>query len=387
MPTILTVLGTRPEAVKLAPVLEALARRPEQFTSKVCITSQHQELVRPFLELFQIEADYDLELMRPDQTLSHVTTGALQGMEEPLRLEKPDIVLVQGDTTTAFAASLAAFYQGVPVGHVEAGLRSGQLRNPYPEEANRRLIAVLADLMFAPTETARDNLLREGADPSNVFVTGNTVVDALKGIRDRSAGNSDLPVTVSENARVVLVTGHRRESFGEGFSNICRAVRRLADANSDVTVIYPVHLNPRVQEPVFRILGGHERIHLIDHLPYVTFIRLVDMAYLVLTDSGGVQEEAAVLGRPVLVMRSVTERVEGVSAGVARLVDTDEESIVRQAQRLLDDTEEYDAMSHPTDVYGDGHAGERIVDILADRMDTTSPEVSAQTRSAASKEK
>jgi UDP-N-acetylglucosamine 2-epimerase (non-hydrolysing) len=364
---ILTVLGTRPEAIKLASVIKELERHPERLVSRVCVTAQHRQMLDPFLKFFGIKSDYDLNVMEQNQTLFDVTTKILLSLKEILMTERPDVVLVQGDTTTAFAASLAAFYSKVRIGHIEAGLRSGDKYNPFPEEINRRLVDHLSDLHFAPTETARQYLLKEGIEDKTIFITGNTVIDTLLMILDGTKGSNylkDLPV--KDGNRLILVTAHRRESFGEGIENICYALRRIVELNHDVEIIYPVHLNPNVQRPVNQILGDLDRVHLMEPLDYVIFVQLMNKAYLILTDSGGIQEEAPSLGKPVLVMRNSTERPEVIEAGAARLVGTTPDSIISETQRLLNDVEEYNKMSHSPNPYGDGKAAQRIVKVLVE---------------------
>ncbi|MBN1814655.1 MAG: UDP-N-acetylglucosamine 2-epimerase (non-hydrolyzing) [Anaerolineae bacterium] len=366
---VLTVLGTRPEAIKLAPVVMALGRRPEQFISCVCITAQHRQMLDQVLALFGIVPDHDLDLMSPGQSLAEVTARAVEGLDRVVAAERPDVVLVQGDTTTAMCGALVAYYHQVKVGHVEAGLRTDDKYAPFPEEINRRLITQLADYHFTPTDHARDALVREGVPASTIHVTGNTVIDTLLWARERvHQVPPELPDGLAgslDGRDVVLVTGHRRESFGEGFEHICQAIREVADAFPEVAFVYPVHLNPNVQEPVNRILGGHPRIHLTEPLPYAPFVWLMDRATIVLTDSGGVQEEAPSLGKPVLVMREVTERPEGIAAGNARLVGVRQERIVDELARLLRHPEERAAMARVHNPYGDGQAAGRIVDILA----------------------
>ena len=366
---ILTVLGTRPEAIKLAPVIVELGRRPDRFVSKVCATAQHREMLDQALSLFGIRPDYDLDIMAPGQTLAQVTGRAVEGLDRVIAKESPDVVLVQGDTTTAFCGALAAYYHQVRVGHVEAGLRTGDKHAPFPEEINRRIIGQLADYHFAPTERAMEALLAEGIASSAVFVTGNTVIDALLWVRERVREvQPELPdglVEMLNDRRVILVTGHRRESFGEGFESICDAIREVADAFPEVAFVYPVHLNPNVREPANRILGGHPRIHLIEPLSYAPFVWLMDRATIVLTDSGGVQEEAPSLGKPVLVMRERTERLEGLNTGNARLVGVRRERIVEALVGLLKSPEERETMTQPRNPYGDGKSAEKIVSILA----------------------
>jgi UDP-N-acetylglucosamine 2-epimerase (non-hydrolysing) len=372
MPSVLFVFGTRPEAIKLAPVIDELKRDPA-FRVRVCVTGQHREMLEQVLRLFDIVPDVDLELMQRDQELGALAASILTGVGEVLRDARPDVVIVQGDTTSAFAAGLAAFYAGVDVAHVEAGLRSGDISAPWPEEANRRLLSVVTRFHFAPTEDARANLVREGVDPARVHVTGNTVIDALQKTVARIAGDDALRARLDaelafldRNRRLILVTGHRRESFGAGFESICHALADIAREHDDVEIVYPVHLNPNVSEPVHRILGGQERIHLIDPVDYLTFVALMTRSDFILTDSGGVQEEAPTLGKPVLVMRDTTERPEGVRAGNVRLVGTQREAIVAAASLLLRDRAEHAKMSRPSDVFGDGTAAVRIAAILRD---------------------
>jgi UDP-N-acetylglucosamine 2-epimerase (non-hydrolysing) len=366
---ILTILGTRPEAIKLSPVVMELEHRPDYFDSCVCITAQHREMLDNPLALFNIKPKYDLDIMSPGQTLAQLTARAVAGLDGVVSKEKPDIILVQGDTTTAFCGALIGYYHQVKIGHVEAGLRTGNKFAPFPEEINRRMVGDLADIHFAPTELAKKALLNEGIYDSSVYVTGNTVIDALLWIRKIvNASPPQLPdglVEAIDGLRVILVTGHRRESFGAGFQNICQAIRAVAEIFHDVVFIYPVHLNPNVRIPVNRLLGGHPRIHLIEPLSYAPFIWLMDYASIVLTDSGGVQEEAPSLGKPVLVMRETTERPEGIAAGNAILVGVQEERIVGELTELLSNAKRCAEMAAVRNPYGDGHAAQRIVDILA----------------------
>ncbi len=366
---ILTVFGTRPEAIKMAPVVRCLAAAPD-VRSLVCVTAQHREMLDQVLELFSIRPDHDLDLMRAGQGLTYVTTSVLHGLGEVLRAERPDRVLVQGDTTTAMAAALAAFYEKIPVGHVEAGLRTGNLFSPWPEEMNRRIATVIADLHFPPTGQARDNLLREGVDPARIVVTGNTVIDALfdaVAILDAdparvSALDAALP-RLDPAKRLILVTGHRRENFDGGLERVAQGLLRLA-RRGDVEIVYPVHLNPNVQQAANAVLGGQPAIHLIPPLDYLPFVNLMRRAALIVTDSGGVQEEAPSLGKPVLVTRDTTERPEAVTAGTVLLVGTDPDQLVAQASRLLDNPAAYAAMSFAHNPYGDGHAAARIVEAV-----------------------
>ena len=364
---VLTVFGTRPEAIKMAPLVHALAKDPH-FEAKVCVTAQHREMLDQVLNLFSIVPDYDLNIMSPGQGLTEITCRILQGLKPVLESFKPDVVLVHGDTTTTAAASLAAFYQRIPVGHVEAGLRTGDLYSPWPEEANRTLTGHLAMYHFAPTENSRQNLLRENLPDSRIFVTGNTVIDALFWVRDRVMNDEALRTELSErypflsnDKKMILVTGHRRESFGQGFEKICHALAEIAATNPDVQIVYPVHLNPNVIEPVNRILGHIDNVMLIDPQDYLPFVWLMNHAWLILTDSGGIQEEAPALGKPVLVMRETTERPEAVDAGTVRLVGTDSRRIVDEVTRLLRDEDEYQRMSRAHNPYGDGRACERIL--------------------------
>ncbi|MCI1898669.1 MAG: UDP-N-acetylglucosamine 2-epimerase (non-hydrolyzing) [Enterobacter sp.] len=367
---VLTVFGTRPEAIKMAPLVHALAN-DAYFEAKVCVTAQHREMLDQVLNLFSIVPDYDLNIMKPGQGLTEITCRILEGLKPILESFKPDIVLVHGDTTTTIATSLAAFYQRIPVGHVEAGLRTGDLSSPWPEEANRTLTGHLAKYHFAPTENSRQNLLRENISDDNIFVTGNTVIDALILVRDRVMDSDTLRAELAERypflangKKMILVTGHRRESFGRGFEQICHALAEVAAQNKDVQVVYPVHLNPNVSEPVNRILGHVENVMLIEPQDYLPFVWLMNHAWLILTDSGGIQEEAPSLGKPVLVMRETTERPEAIKAGTVRLVGTDSQRIVEEVTRLLHDEEEYQAMSRAHNPYGDGQACSRILHAL-----------------------
>jgi UDP-N-acetylglucosamine 2-epimerase (non-hydrolysing) len=373
---VLTVFGTRPEAIKMAPLVHALAKDPH-FEAKVCVTAQHREMLDQVLNLFSIVPDYDLNIMSPGQGLTEITCRILQGLKPVLESFKPDVVLVHGDTTTTAAASLAAFYQRIPVGHVEAGLRTGDLYSPWPEEANRTLTGHLAMYHFAPTENSRQNLLRENLSDKRIFVTGNTVIDALFWVRDRvmndEALNTDLSLRfpfLNTGKKMILVTGHRRESFGQGFEKICHALAEIAASNPDVQIVYPVHLNPNVSEPVNRILGHVDNVMLIEPQEYLPFVWLMNHAWLILTDSGGIQEEAPSLGKPVLVMRETTERPEAIDAGTVRLVGTDSQRIVDEVTRLLRDEEEYQRMSRAHNPYGDGRACERILSALKNNQVT-----------------
>ncbi len=369
MMKILTVFGTRPEAIKMAPLALLLAK-DERFESRVCVTAQHREMLDQVLALFELYPDYDLNLMRPGQDLNDITCGILQGLKSILSDYKPDMVLVHGDTATTFATSLAAYYQQIPVGHVEAGLRTGNLYSPWPEEGNRKLTGALAAKHFAPTDTSRQNLLKENIDQDNIYITGNTVIDALLEVVSKleegplGAELSKRFDFLEENRRLVLVTGHRRESFGEGFENICRALVETAKAHPDVQIVYPVHLNPNVREPVNRLLIDVDNIILIEPQDYLPFVYLMNRAYIILTDSGGIQEEAPSLGKPVLVMRDTTERPEAVQAGTVKLVGTSADRIISELTKLLNQPELYRAMSYAHNPYGDGKACQRILDAL-----------------------
>lgn len=368
---VLTVFGTRPEAIKMAPLVRQLASA-EGFDARVCVTAQHREMLDQVLRLFDIVPEYDLNIMKPGQTLSGITSEILTRIEEPLQDFRPDIVLVHGDTSTTLATSLAAYYQKIPVGHVEAGLRTGNLLSPWPEEANRKLTGAIARLHFAPTEQSRANLLAENVAPDTIHVTGNTVIDALLMVRAKLEADPALtgelaarfaPV-LREGARLILMTGHRRENFGGGFERICEAITTLARRYPDADFVYPVHLNPNVREPVMRILGGVENIHLIEPLDYLPFVYLMNRSHIILTDSGGIQEEAPSLGKPVLVMRDTTERPEAVDAGTVKLVGTSTEEIVAGVEALMDRPEAYAAMAFAHNPYGDGCACARIEKVL-----------------------
>lgn len=367
---ILTVFGTRPEAIKMAPLVHALAA-DDRFEAKCCVTAQHREMLDQVLELFEITPDYDLNLMKAGQTLNEVTARIVQELKPVLQEFQPDVVLVHGDTATTFAASLAAYYEQIEVGHVEAGLRTGNIYSPWPEEANRRLTGVLTNYHFAPTETSKENLLRENFAPEDIFVTGNTVIDALLMVKDKIESDSDLSATLAsqfpfldESKQLILVTGHRRESFGGGFERICEALAQTAKQHPNVQILYPMHLNPNVREPVNRILGDVENVLLIEPQQYLAFIYLMSRSHIILTDSGGIQEEAPSLGKPVLVMRDTTERPEAVAAGTVKLVGTNVEKITASLDSLLNDVEAYKEMSFAHNPYGDGKACQRILDAL-----------------------
>lgn len=359
---VMTVFGTRPEAVKMAPLVKVLEQQ-EGIESLVCVTAQHREMLDQVLEVFDIHPDDDLDIMEPKQSLATITRKALSGLEDVIAARKPDIVLVHGDTTTTFAAALAAFYHQTAIGHVEAGLRTYDKYSPFPEEMNRQLADVLCDLYFAPTTWAAENLWREGKSPEKVFVTGNTVVDAMKTTVRQSYQHPVLD-SIPKGARLVYMTSHRRENLGEKLHNICNAARQLADTFEDVHLVYPVHLNPSVREVAFDILGGHPRIHLIDPLGVVDNHNFLARSTLILTDSGGIQEEAPSLGVPVLVLRDTTERPEGISAGTLKLVGTNQEDIYNEAVHLLTDEQAYRDMAGRKNPYGDGYASERIVQAI-----------------------
>ena len=380
MKKILSIFGTRPEAIKMAPVVKGLERHPDRFHSVVCVTAQHREMLDQVLALFDIQPDHDLNIMKPGQDLFDVTCNVLQGLKSVLQEEQPDLVLVHGDTTTTMAGTIAAYYRRIPVGHVEAGLRTFDKFAPFPEEINRKIAGSVTDLHFAPTEKSKRNLLREGVAEEAIFITGNTVVDSLFLAREKlKTGGLDerivtdlvqrypsldrvLAPSASRLAphRFILVTGHRRENFGDGFEQICTALKDLVERFPDINIIYPVHLNPNVQEPVKRILGDCSGVHLIEPLEYLPFLLLMDRCHLVITDSGGVQEEAPSLGKPVLVMRDTTERPEAVEAGTVKLVGTDPQRSITAAAQLLSDESAYHSMSMAHNPYGDGKAVERI---------------------------
>lgn len=370
---VLTVFGTRPEAIKMAPVVNALAAHPDEFDAKVCVTAQHRQMLDQVLELFHITPDYDLNLMKPNQDLFQITTSVLLGMKEVLEKEQPDVVLVHGDTTTTMAASLAAFYLRVPVGHVEAGLRTWDKYYPYPEEINRVVTDGIADLYFAPTEGSRQNLLKTGAKPEQIYLTGNTVIDALFYTLHKPDRNGHLPITLDDQKRLVLVTVHRRENFGEPMQEICRALKELVLNHPDIEMVIPVHPNPNVRGIVHETLGAQERVHLIEPQDYEPFCRLMERAEIILTDSGGVQEEAPSLSKPVLVLRDETERPEAVQMGTVKLIGPHYERIMKEATTLLQDPAAYQSMARAANPYGDGKASERILDALREFARKKSP--------------
>ncbi|MCD4690670.1 UDP-N-acetylglucosamine 2-epimerase (non-hydrolyzing) [bacterium] len=363
MVRVLSIFGTRPEAIKMAPVVAELVRQSSVFDSHVCVTAQHREMLDQVLEFFGITPDVDLNIMRKNQTLSQITSDVLGGLEPVFEELKPDVVLVHGDTTTTMAAALASFYHRIPVGHVEAGLRTNDMYNPFPEEMNRVLADSLSSLHFAPTATSSANLLEAGISRNSVFVTGNTVIDALIAV----AEDPRLPVSpVPGTGRLILVTAHRRENFGAPLENACRALREVADAHEDVRIVYPVHLNPNVQRVANEVLSGHERIHLLEPVPYPVLVRLMKDSHFVVTDSGGIQEEAPSLGKPVLVLRNETERPEAVEAGTVRIVGTETETVRREMERLLTDDSAYTEMAEAANPYGDGTAAARTASAIAE---------------------
>lgn len=361
---VMLVFGTRPEAIKMCPLVNELRFRPDEFETVVCTTGQHREMLDQVLHVFGVEPDYDLHVMKPGQTLFDITSDVLLKIKAVLEAKRPDAVLVHGDTTTSFAAALAAFYLQIPVGHVEAGLRTRNLYSPWPEEFNRQAVDVVSRWYFAPTETSRQNLLDESKSDDRIFVTGNTGIDALRTtVRD---DYSHPELDWASDSRLILVTAHRRENLGEPMHRMFRAIRRVMEERPDTKVIYPIHMNPQVRMAAHEELDSFDRLRIIDPLEVVDFHNFMARSYLILTDSGGIQEEAPSLGKPVLVMRDTTERPEGAAAGTLRLVGTEEETIYREFSRLLDDPEEYKAMSHASNPYGDGHASERIADVLAE---------------------
>lgn len=373
MKKILIVFGTRPEAIKMAPLVKEFQKYPALFETKVCVSAQHRQMLDQVLRLFEIVPDFDLDIMKPNQDLYDITANVLLGLKDVLDVFQPDVLFVHGDTTTTFTASLAAYYQKIEVAHVEAGLRTHNLYSPWPEEANRQLTTVLAKYHFAPTQASQENLLKENIDPKNILITGNTVIDALlltvdkikstPKLKQKLMEQIGLPFEV-ENSRFVLVTGHRRENFGQGFINICEALKAIALQNPSINIVYPVHLNPNVLEPVTQILSGISNIYLIAPQEYEAFVFLMSHAHIILTDSGGVQEEAPSLGKPVLVMRETTERPEALQAGTVKLVGTDTAKIVREMQSLLDSDLAYNAMSKAHNPYGNGGSCEKIVKFM-----------------------
>ena len=373
MKKILFVFGTRPEAIKMAPVIKAF-KDEKIFDTKVCVTGQHRQMLDQVLDIFDIKPDYDLNIIELGQDLFDITANVLSGMKNVLSEYSPDLVLVHGDTSTTSATAIAAFYQKIKVGHIEAGLRTGNIYSPWPEEVNRQISGVIANYHFAPTSTSMENLLKENKNKENILVTGNTVIDALFLVLDKIEKDAKLKNTIlksisdqyrfNSDKKIILVTGHRRENFGEGFTNICKALKKIADDNHDVDIVYPVHLNPNVQKPVKNILSNSKNIYLINPLSYENFIYLMSKSYFIITDSGGVQEEAPSLGKPVLVLRNTTERPEALEAGTVKLVGTNFEAIVNESQKFLDDEKEYKKMSKAHNPYGDGSASKRIVNFF-----------------------
>jgi len=364
MKKLLFIFGTRPEAIKMAPVIKEF-QKDSLFDVKVCVTAQHRQMLDQVLELFEIKPDFDLDLMKPNQDLYDITSNVLLSLRDIYKSYKPDLVFVHGDTTTTLGAILASFYQKIPVAHIEAGLRTHDIYSPFPEEINRQLSSRLATYHFAPTQNSKKNLLKEGVEETNIFVTGNTVIDALldvsKHVQQKEIKIDGYKIT---NRKIILVTGHRRENFGEGFLNICKALKEIALEHHDIDIVYPVHLNPNVQKPVFELLSDISNIYLIKPLDYEPFVYLMSNSYIILTDSGGIQEEAPSLGKPVLVMRDTTERPEAVEAGTVKLVGTNTQTIIKEVEKLLDDKNEYEKMSKAHNPYGDGKASERIIEVI-----------------------
>ena len=371
MKKVLLVFGTRPEAIKMAPLAIALKALNDEFEAKVCVTGQHREMLDQVLSLFELEPDFDLNLMKPGQTLADITSGVLKGLNEVFDTWLPDVILVHGDTATTFAASLAAYYHKVQVGHVEAGLRTGNIYSPWPEEANRQLTSVLTQYHFAPTQNSYDNLIKENIDATNIVITGNTVIDALLTVKEKVETDQEMQVTFTQqfdfldaSKKLILVTGHRRENFGQGFEDICLALANIAQKNPEIQIVYPVHLNPNVQKPVNELLSGIDNIKLIEPQDYLPFVYLMNKSYLILTDSGGIQEEAPSLGKPVLVMRDTTERPEAVSAGTVKLVGTNPVVIEDSVMELLENQDLYKKMTEAYNPYGDGTACQKIINFL-----------------------
>ncbi|EXR32045.1 non-hydrolyzing UDP-N-acetylglucosamine 2-epimerase [Acinetobacter sp. 1179249] len=374
MKKILIVFGTRPEDIKMAPLVKEFQKNINSFETKVCVTAQHRQMLDQVLEIFDIKPDYDLNIMKPGQDLYDITSNVLIGMKSVLNDFEPDVVLVHGDTTTTLSASLAAFYAKIKVGHVEAGLRTNDIYSPWPEEGNRQLTGILANYHFAPTQQSEENLLKEGKKQQDIYVTGNTVIDALMYVLQRIESQPTLKEKIKskiseqyqldQKRKIILVTGHRRENFGQGFINICEGLKELAKNNPDIDIVYPVHLNPNVQKPVNEILSDLTNVYLIDPLQYEEFIYMMNESYFIITDSGGIQEEAPSLGKPVLVMRDTTERPEAVKAGTVKLVGTDKNILIKEAQTLIDNKVEYEKMAHAHNPYGDGKACYRILKIF-----------------------
>lgn len=365
MKKVMLVFGTRPEAIKMCPLVNELKKRKELQTV-VCVTGQHRQMLDMVLEAFDVTPDYDLSIMKDKQTLFDVTTNILNRIREVLEKEKPDVVLVHGDTSTTFVTALACFYLQIPVGHVEAGLRTYNIYSPYPEEFNRQAVSIISKFNFAPTELSKQNLMKEGKDPDSIYVTGNTAIDALKTTVCESYTHPELEW--AKGSRLIMITAHRRENLGEPMRHMFEAIRRVMNEHPDVKAIYPIHMNPVVREIADEFLGGDDRIHIIEPLDVLDFHNFLSRSYLILTDSGGIQEEAPSLGKPVLVMRDTTERPEGIAAGTLKLVGTEEETIYNEFSRLLSDKEEYEVMSKASNPYGDGHACERIADVLVNQL-------------------
>ena len=363
---VVSIFGTRPEAIKMAPLVKELEKRKE-IESIVVVTAQHRQMLDSVLETFNIKPDYDLNIMKQGQTLGDITTRALTGLEEVIKKEKPDIVLVHGDTTTTFAGALAAFYNSVSIGHVEAGLRTYDKYSPYPEEMNRQMVDCMTDMYFAPTLMSKKNLLKEGKDESKIYVTGNTAIDAMATTVDENYTHPELE-WIEPNEKMILLTAHRRENLGKPMRNIFKAVKKIIDEFNDVKVIYPIHLNPKVREIANEVFKGDDKVHLIEPLEVFDFHNFQNKSYVILTDSGGIQEEAPSLGKPVLVLRDTTERPEGIKAGTLKLVGTDEETIYNETKKLLTDKKEYEKMSKASNPYGDGHASEKIVDAIIEKF-------------------
>ena len=365
MKKVMLVFGTRPEAIKMCPLVNELKKR-EELQAVVCVTGQHRQMLDMVLEAFDVTPDYDLSIMKDKQTLFDVTTNILNRIKEVLEKEKPDVVLVHGDTSTTFVTALACFYLQISVGHVEAGLRTYNIYSPYPEEFNRQAVSIISKFNFAPTELSKQNLLKEGKDPGSIYVTGNTAIDALKTTVRENYTHSELEW--ANGSRLIMITAHRRENLGEPMCHMFKAIRRVMDEHPDVKAIYPIHMNPVVREIANEYLGDDDRIHIIEPLDVLDFHNFLSRSYLILTDSGGIQEEAPSLGKPVLVMRDTTERPEGIAAGTLKLVGTEEETIYKEFSRLLSDKDEYEAMSKASNPYGDGHACERIADVLEEKL-------------------
>lgn len=363
---VMSIFGTRPEAIKMAPLVKELEKRKE-IESIVCVTAQHRQMLDQVLETFDIKPDYDLNIMKQGQTLSDITTRTLLGLENVIKEVQPDIILVHGDTTTTFAGALAAFYNQVAIGHVEAGLRTNDKYSPYPEEMNRQMVDCMTDMYFAPTDISKENLLKENIEEEKIYVTGNTAIDAMSTTIDKNYSHKELE-WIKENEKMILLTAHRRENLGEPMRNIFKAIRRIADEFSDVKVIYPIHLNPKVRSVANEIFAGCDKVKLIEPLEVFDFHNFQNKSYIILTDSGGIQEEAPSLGKPVLVLRDTTERPEGIKAGTLKLVGTDEDTIYEETKKLLLDKKEYEKMSHASNPYGDGHASEKIADAIIKRF-------------------